>query len=151
MPAFDFSDAFEDLQLKPIPVPPASCPYLQLVHDTAEAAGQASGRTPDIDSTAWPTYAVSLRQKLEAFDLALRAAQAHTPGPIAAKLHAVDEQIGIGLANLKRAQNADEWADTTFPAIVGGYGSLLDASDLTGQACGFTVAPDAGVFMDAMR
>jgi hypothetical protein len=41
------------------------------------------------------------------------------------------------------------WFRRTFDAVTSGYFSLNDASQLTGKACGFTVAPDVSVFFNA--
>ena len=82
-----------------------SCPYLRQVHDEAVVAGEASGAATNNEPAAWPTQSASLRLKLTAFDLALRAAAVHTPVPIAAKLQAVHLQVSVGLAQLGTGTN----------------------------------------------
>jgi Protein of unknown function (DUF2510) len=135
--------------VNPIPVPHASCPYLRRVHDTAVVAGEASGAARnDNEASVWPIQAARLRLKLTAFDAALRAATAHTPAPIASKLGTVREQVSFGLAQLQRARTGADWSGSTFGAVAFGYVSLNNASDLTGNACGFTVAPGADVFLN---
>ena len=67
--------------------------------------------------------------------------------PIATKLTAVRDQVEIGIAGLSTARSGNDWAvHTTINPIASGYSSLVDASDLTGNACGFTVAPSSDAF-----
>lgn len=135
--------------LQPIPVPMASCSYLQRVHDTADAAGRTSGTaTNNTDPRTWPRRALIVAQKLAAFDQALEAAAAHTPTPIASKLTTVHDQVGVAAVQLSQGRSGRDWSARTFGSVVTGYAALSDASDLTGTACGFTVAPDASVFLN---
>jgi len=50
---------------------------------------------------------------------------------------------------LAQARTAVDWSRTTFDAVAQGYSSLSDASDLTGNACGLTIAPSSNVFFSA--
>jgi hypothetical protein len=138
-------------RLKPIPVPRTACPYLRQVHDTASVAGQASGAaTFDTrDGKRWSASAMLLSLKLQRFDLALRSAAPHVPTPIAARLEAVNRQVDIGVSQLPLARTGSDWSARTADAVFSGYSSLSDASDLTGNACGFTVAPSSEVFFNS--
>jgi hypothetical protein len=119
------------------------------VHDTAADAGRASGAVEfDSDANTWRASQFVLAGKLGTFDLALQSAAAHSPGPIAANLLYVHRQVGIGLTQLRLAQTGSDWGGRTSGAIMNGYRSLGEASDLTGGACGFTVVPSPDVFLD---
>jgi len=135
--------------LRPIPVPQTSCRYLQRVHDTAVQAGQASGTTSvNTDPRTWTRQTVALGQILTAFDRALLDAAAHTPAPIATRLTTVHEQVRVGFAQLSTQRTGHDWAANTLASVVTGYAALRDASDLTGNACGITVAPDASTYLN---
>jgi hypothetical protein len=136
--------------LRPIPVARASCPYLSRVHDSAARAGAASGAAMnDSYPMTWRTMRADIGGKLRAFDQDLRDATKHTPAPIATKLVAAREQVDIGIVSLSSARSGNDWSTHAAPAILGGYSSLVDASDLTGRACGFVVAPDPNVFLSS--
>ena len=135
--------------LKPIPVSQASCPYLRLVRDTAAIAGKASGEAQqETDAITWPRDALLLAQKLTTFDVALSAAAMHTPPSLAEKLEEVRIQVNDGVQRLAGTRTGHEWSTKTFDTITKGYWSLTDASDLTGTACGFIVAPGPDVFLN---
>ncbi len=134
---------------KPIPVARRSCPYLREVHDTALQAGVASGDASNANEPRyWHLYVEALAAKLIAFDVALRTAALRTPSPIAADLRFVHSQVVVGFRALSGARTGAAWSQTTFDAVANGYLSLDDASDLTGNACGFTLAPDTSVFLN---
>jgi hypothetical protein len=136
--------------VKPIRVPQSSCPYLRLVRETAAIAGEASGAAhSETDAIEWRRQSLVLGQKLLTFDSALRAAAAHTPMRIARQLDDVDAQVNLGVKQLTMSRTGSDWSSSTISGVMNGYSSLSYASDLTGQACGFTVAPDMSVFFDA--
>ena len=134
--------------LQAIPVSHHSCPYLRQVHDAAVVAGSASGAAVNESSPRiWRVRSRKVGWDLVLFDLALRRAALHTPARIAAKLREVHGQVAIGLRALRDARTGSAWSNSTFGAVTSGYFSLTDASQLTGDACGFTVAPDMSVFV----
>jgi hypothetical protein len=135
--------------LQPIPVSHHSCPYLRQVHDAAVVAGSASGAAMNESSPRiWHVRSRTVGWDLLLFDLSLRRAALHTPARIAAKLREVHGQVMIGLRALRNARTGSAWSNSTFDAVTSGYFSLSDASELTGNACGFTVAPDMSVFVN---
>jgi len=139
--------------LKPIPVPQSSCPHLRRVHDTAETAGRAWGIVGGVPPSGtqldnpkvWPLYVALLRTKFSEFDRAITAAVPHVPAPIGARLQEVRDQVAIGLDQLPKATTANGYASQTASAVFSGYASLSEASELTGNACGFRLAPDPSV------
>jgi hypothetical protein len=133
--------------LQPIPVTLATCPYLSRVHDSAVRAGAASGAAmANSDPVTWRTMRTSVGGNLRAFDQDLHNAAKRGPAPIATKLLATRAQVDLGIVSLSSARTGYDWSTPALPSIESGYSSLVDASDLTGRACGFVVAPDANVF-----
>jgi hypothetical protein len=140
-------------RLKPIPVAPSSCPYLRRAHDTAEAAGKAwalvGGMPPSgtglADPNAWLLYRALLRARFAEFERAMQNAEPHVPTEIAARLHEARAQVKVGLHNLPKVTTANDYSSRTLSAVVSGYVSLTQASELTGNSCGFTLAPDPSV------
>jgi hypothetical protein len=126
---------------------------LHRVHDTAETAGKAwgivGGAPPSgaqLDNPkAWPLYSTLLRGRLSTFDRAMQTAVPHIPAPIAARLQAVRQQVQVGLDRLPEVTTANDYVAQTLSAVISGYASLNDASELTGNACGFNLAPDPSV------
>ena len=150
---FNNSFALLGEPVKPNPVPPSSCPYLRRVHDTATSAGKAwrlvGGAPPSgtqLDNpNAWPLYVPMLGTRFSDFDHTIEKAVPHVPAQIGTRLQDVHEQLQIGLAQLPKATTANDYATHTAGAVFDGYASLTNASDLTGNACGFTLAPAPSV------
>jgi hypothetical protein len=133
--------------LQPIPVTRATCPYLSRVHDSAVRAGAASGAAmANTDPVTWRTMRTSIGGTLRAFDQDLHDAAKRSPAPIATKLLATRAQVDLGIVSLSSARTGYDWSTHAIPSITSGYSSLVDASDLTGRACGSVVAPNANVF-----
>ena len=130
--------------LDPIPVPYSSCPYLRGVHDTAARAGAAWATVAHEPETS-RLHAAPLARALSQFDVALRRAEPRVPAQIATKLQEVQVYVAVGRSELKRAATGSDYSNSTFGSVSSGYASLRDASDLTGSACGFVVAPDPEV------
>jgi hypothetical protein len=97
------------------------------------------------DPSAWPLYKTLLNGRLTDFDRAMQSAVPHVPAQIGAKLQEARAQVKIGLDELPNVPTAQEYAFHTMSAVVSGYASLSQASELTGNACGFTLAPDSSV------
>jgi hypothetical protein len=131
---------------KPIPVSQNACPYLRRVHDTAEHAGQlwwatlTSGARGS-NSTDWPLFRAEFKPRVDAFDAALRDAIPHVPQPVAAELLEVRHQVLIGKQRFGRVDTVAAYVSKAEGAVVSGYISLGNVSDLVDNACGFTVAP----------
>jgi hypothetical protein len=144
--ASQFNFSIGPQRLDPIAVPRTSCPYLRRVHDAAARAGAAWGATHnESDPKAWNGQAASLGRTLEAFELALRGAVPHVPAQIATNLQEVQVYVAVGRTELSRARRGIDYSARTFGTVTSGYRSLSDASDLTGNACGFTLAPNPDV------
>jgi hypothetical protein len=75
----------------------------------------------------------------------MKNAVPHVPEQIAMKLQAVRQQVHVGRVQLAKVKTARLYAAATFDAVSSGYASLDGASQLTGDACGFTLAPDPSV------
>jgi len=133
--------------LAPIPVPRASCASLRAVQLTAADAGQSWGAvlTNSNSTITWQAFAAQLGPRLARFDVALHAAVSRTPAPIAAEFREVIRKVDVGRAQLPHAQSQAAYATLTNNAVLDGYTSLSRASDLVGDACGFTLAPGLDV------
>jgi hypothetical protein len=133
--------------LAAIPVPSASCAPLRAVQLTAADAGQSWGTvfTNPSDTSSWHSFAAQLGPRLARFDVALHAAVPRTPAPIAAELRDVIRKVDVGRVQLPHAQSEADYATLTNNAVLEGYASLGRASDLMGDACGFTLAPGLDV------
>jgi hypothetical protein len=133
----------------PIPIPHSSCASLRAVQLTATDAGHSWGAVllSQNDTKDWQTFAARLGPRLARFDVALHAAVPHVPTPVAAELRAVIRQVDLGRVQLPYAKSSATYTSLTDNAVASGYSALLQASDLVGNACGFTLAPGLDVIM----
>jgi hypothetical protein len=132
----------------PIPIPHRSCASLRAVQLTAADAGQSWGTVLlSNDAAGWQTFASQLGPRLARFDVALRAAIPNVPAPVAAELRDVIQQVDIGRRQLPHAKSSAAYTSLTNNAVFIGYEALGEASDLVGNACGFTLAPGLDVIL----
>jgi hypothetical protein len=127
-----------DNDVQPIPIPHASCPYLRLVSAAATNAG-APWHDAFSGSASLPRLERDLPGPLAALDLTLGAAIPNVPGPVARDLRAVRDDVQHGRVELLAATSADEYL--TQSRVLEGYGTLVHASRLVGDACGADIAP----------
>jgi hypothetical protein len=131
--------------LQPIAIPAAACPYLRTVNATAERAGEGWFDGTLSDPNTWRPFATQLALKLAVFELALRVAIPKVAQPVATELRKTLAEVRIGRAKLGGAISVRDYMKRTDYAVSGGYLTLSRASDLVGDACGFTLAPEIKV------
>jgi hypothetical protein len=129
-----------DKHFTPIPVAATACPYLREVHDKADAAGETFRNVID-PQTEWRTAAAQHAQQLAAFELTLRAAIPHVPTPVATELKTVHAKVAAGRKEIAAARSASEYLSLSSGQVFDGTVALGNASDLVGNACGFTLNP----------
>jgi hypothetical protein len=125
-----------------IPIPPASCPALRAVKDTAAAA--ADVWYEDGFDADWGPLAYRLAATLPPFDAALTAAIPRVPEKLAQDLRAVQLRVRRGIEDLTRSQGRDEYLERTAGSLGAGSMSLLRADAHAGDACGFRLFPGLG-------
>lgn len=130
---FPFGD-----DVKPIRIPPASCPYLRLVAAAATNAG-APWHDAFSNRASLARLERDLPEPLAALDSALGAAIPNVPGPVARDLRSVRADVQFGRVELYAATSADEYLSRS--KVLEGYGTLVHASELVGGACGVDIAP----------
>jgi hypothetical protein len=135
-------------RLKPIPIPPRACPYLKTVRVTSGAAAAVwLGSDPSSPNLDWTsrTFHRRLEAALPPLELALRVAATQVPAPVRVQLSDSANQVALGRSILPTARDG-VFDDQLLNAMLAGTGSLANATELVGNACGFTLAPDALVF-----
>jgi hypothetical protein len=134
--------------LKPIPVPASACPYLHEVHDKADVAARTywDVLTGQTDPRGWRTKAAQHAQQLAAFELTLLAAVPHVPAAIATELKTVRVKVAAGREEVAAARSASEYVRRSSGQAFDGTVALGNASDLVGNACGFTLSPSSYAF-----
>jgi hypothetical protein len=122
----------------PIAIPQSACPSLQLVsvaaHEANEPWRQAFQPSPD-----WTRFSTALSTPLASLDGALGVAVDNVPAPVAHDLREVRRRVEIGRVELTTAQTIDDYMKHS--GVLDGYSTLVHASDLVGNACGFELAP----------
>ncbi len=123
----NFDMHFGREKLDPIPVPPQACPYLDPV------------RVVVADLTnLWNEHLFPPREqlvpKLDALDVVLKNAQPHVPTRIAKEFDVVLLETRVGRDELTRDPNA-----IYMDSLAKGVNALANASDLIGDACGYTL------------
>jgi hypothetical protein len=121
---------------KPIPIPPAACPYLVVVHVAAENAGigwiDALG---DNTPKHWRPFAVQLAPQLAVLETTLLVvASVHVPRLVASDFTDALHQVVIGRPPLATSLTVDASLQQTNSAVLSGWGDLNHASYLIGNA-----------------
>jgi hypothetical protein len=124
--------------VRPIPIPPTSCPYLRLVATAAANAG-APWHDAFSGSASLARLERDLPAPLAALDFALGAAIPNVPAPVARDLREVRNDVQFGRVRLLAATSADEYLRES--KVIEGYGTLVHAGRLVGAACGANIAP----------
>jgi hypothetical protein len=127
--------------VKPIPIPKSACPYLRVVNAAASDANHWDVGLNADDVKSWRAFGKRLAPTLVSLQSSLQLAIPHVPGPVATQLKATLHQVVIGRPPLLTTTSFTDYIDKTNGAVSAGYIDLLHASDLVGNACGFTLAP----------
>jgi hypothetical protein len=114
-----------------IPVPPSACPYLANVRTSERDLEQAylTGHP-----APWPQWRENFAKKLSVFELYLVAAEPHVPPEIAEAMNANVADVRLGIDQLKRAKNADDY-DPGGSTTLKGYADYVEVLDLVGSQC----------------
>jgi hypothetical protein len=128
--------------VKPIPIPAASCPYLQVLNAVEESAGAGwldalDYNTPD----QWRPFAAQLAPKLSVLETTLLVASAHVPRPVASDFADALHQVVLGRPPLATSLTANAYLAQTNNAVEVGWSDLNQAGGLIGNACGFAFSP----------
>jgi hypothetical protein len=133
---------FTRTTVAPIPISQRACPYLKAVRTTADTAGRTSMDLLEARSAS--RAQVELRStypnQLAALDLSVRVAAAVVPKPISAKLSDVAANVEADRKLLRATHDPAAFSSRGIDALVDGTLSLQAASDLVGNACGFTLS-----------
>jgi hypothetical protein len=131
--------------VKPIPIPAGACPYLRLVNGAANDANHWDVALNAGTVKAWRAFATRTAPTLVALQTSLFFAIPHVPRPVALKLQGALQQVVIGRPPLLKSTSVFDYLDKSNSALLTGYNDLVDASELVGMACGFTLAPSGSL------
>jgi hypothetical protein len=128
--------------VKPIPIPAASCPYLRVLNAVEESTGEGWIGALGYNTPAeWRPFAAQLAPKLAVLETTLLVASAHVPRPVALDFTDALHQVVIGRPPLATSLTENAYVAQTNDAVVAGWGDLNHASGLIGNACGFVFSP----------
>jgi hypothetical protein len=99
---------------------------------TALTAGDGWWRQLESDAPPRQDFAVKLRPKLDHFGAALP----NVPRPVAVRLETVLSEVAIGQHHLRSSTSLTQYLAQTNLAVFKGERALVEASDVTGTACG---------------
>jgi hypothetical protein len=122
--------------VRPIHIPAAACPYLRTVSVTVNRAGEGWEQAIFDTPKQWKQFAHRLAPKLAAFELALRVAIPHSPGPVVRDLRSTLHQVRVGRVHLAESSDFFDYEGISHDAVTNGLDSITHASQLVGHACG---------------
>jgi hypothetical protein len=130
--------------LKPIPIAASACPYVRVMHATANALQSAEpffGLYLDRLGNAiepqppWPQVRARVRSTLLNLQLAIFVSTPHFPPPIRHHLTDTLNAIHTGLIEVGQAQDAFDLVTRSSNTLSGGQTAFGYASDLVGRQC----------------
>ena len=139
--SIDVGDIGRRSPTKAIPIPATACPYLRVVSVAASDANHWDQGIATGDVKSWRAFAKRTAPTLAALDHSLRLAIPHVPKPVATQLRWTLLNVVKGRPALLGSESYIDYLHQSEDAVTGGYAALSEASDLVGNACGFTLAP----------
>ena len=133
----DLLSSFGPRHLKPIAIPKAACPSLNVVRIASSKAEAYWNGRDAFTSLGTPAADKQLDALLAPLDYSVRVAATQVPARLAGELSDVSSQVEIGRALIAYRQTE---SPHFIDALGAGVHSLSNASDLVGTACGLPLA-----------
>jgi hypothetical protein len=130
--------------LEPIPIAAGACPYVRVMHATANALQSAEpffGTYVDRHGNAvepqppWAEVQARLKTRLLNLQLAIFVSTPHFPPPVRRQLADTLDAIHTGLIQVGQAQDAFDLTARSSNTLYDGQTAFGHASDLVGRQC----------------
>jgi hypothetical protein len=138
--------------LKPVPIAPSACPYVALMHTTAnnfQIAEPVLGFAFDQygNALSWEQTRIRLDAALKSLEATIQASEQHFPVPIQQQLDLTLGAVREGAAQLPLARDRVDLMNRMAPIGEKGRQASGRASDLIGKQCGTTLGADNSTFL----